>query len=326
MGVPAASAQFLIEAANSGVSFERTATIGRQHLAVGPRRLGRLLRSHGRWPEGATRADLSRTLAQDFGWADPLFHLLGAKKLTAIDASDYEGADLVLDLNAPVPEELHDRFSLVFDGGSLEHIFNAPLALGSLMRMVEVGGHLVMTSPANNYFGHGLYQFGPDFFYRALSPESGYEVERMFALHADFEAGATFLGRNFGVEKTGPRYAVANPQLVGERVQLVNRHPVMLFVQAKRVSHAPIFARHPQQSDYPPRWAEHSAVTEHRGPAPNQHRRRSLRGRMLTPRTQLYLALDVMPQLARLFDPLRHVRLSLHRSLRNRRHYKRVRG
>ena len=38
---------------------------------------------------------------------------LGIKNLSIIDASGYEGADIIHDLNEPVPENLHGRFDAV---------------------------------------------------------------------------------------------------------------------------------------------------------------------------------------------------------------------
>ncbi len=34
------------------------------------------------------------------------------------------------------------------DGGTLEHIFNVPVALKSYMEMVRVGGHLILVCPS----------------------------------------------------------------------------------------------------------------------------------------------------------------------------------
>jgi 2-polyprenyl-3-methyl-5-hydroxy-6-metoxy-1,4-benzoquinol methylase len=57
----------------------------------------------------------------------------------------------------------------VFDGGTLEHIFDYPTAIKNCMKMVKPGGHLLLTTPANNWFGHGFYQFSPELFYSFVS-------------------------------------------------------------------------------------------------------------------------------------------------------------
>ena len=78
-------------------------------------------------------------------YADQLFHggvLLS--ELAVIDASPYEGATIVHDLNTPVDTSLHERFDVVIDGGDLEHVFNIPVALANLMSMLTVGGTMLL--------------------------------------------------------------------------------------------------------------------------------------------------------------------------------------
>lgn len=96
-----------------------------------------------------------------------------------MDASKYEGASVVQDLNQPVPDSLKERFDAIFDGGTLEHVFNIPAALKNCMEMTKVGGRFYMHTCANNLCGHGFYQFSPELFYRVFSEQNGFEVERM---------------------------------------------------------------------------------------------------------------------------------------------------
>jgi len=43
-----------------------------------------------------------------------------------MDYSDYEGAEIILDPNNIVLQEYHEKFDVVFDGGTCEHVFNVP--------------------------------------------------------------------------------------------------------------------------------------------------------------------------------------------------------
>ena len=61
-------------------------------------------------------------------YQEPLLKLLGVVDLTVIDYSSFEGANYIHDLNYPVSANLSGRFDLVIDGGTLEHIFNLPMA------------------------------------------------------------------------------------------------------------------------------------------------------------------------------------------------------
>jgi hypothetical protein len=318
MGVSRATAEFLVQARARGVDFARTATIGRQELFIGPGRVRRLLRDYDLWPAGMSRGALDARFEAAPGFLDPLLLALGAEEIRSIDASDYEGADIVHDLNEPAPEELHRRFSVLFDGGSLEHIFNVPAALRSYMQMVEVGGHLLIHTMANNYFGHGFYQFGPDLFYRALSPENGYEVERVLLVENDLLWTKLF-NAIAPVEVEG-RWAEAHDPSAFGRILLQTARPVVVQVQARRVADVPIFATPPQQSDYAAQW---SADGDEPPAAPSRPFWDRLNARLPVPR-QLDLQWDVLPRLFALGRPLRERRERADRSLDNRRWYRRV--
>ena len=96
------------------------------------------------------------------------------KDTISIDASAYENATMVHDMNLPVGDELKQKFSVVIDGGTLEHVFNFPTAIRNCMEMLKVGGHFFAHTMANNFMGHGFYQFSPELFYRVFSPENGF--------------------------------------------------------------------------------------------------------------------------------------------------------
>ena len=40
--------------------------------------------------------------------------------------------------------------------------------------MVKQGGHFIAVTPANNFFGHGFYQFSPELFYSLLSEQNSF--------------------------------------------------------------------------------------------------------------------------------------------------------
>jgi SAM-dependent methyltransferase len=224
--------RFLIDARKHGADFGEVLTLGRQDLNVYPAKIIQVLEAHG-FSSTAFKAS-DKTL-----YAEPCFLSLGAKKVNSMDFSDFEGANFVHDLNKPVDASLKERFDLVYDGGTLEHVFNFPLALQNCMEMVKPGGHLFIHAGTNGYCGHGFYQFSPELFYRALSPENGFEVLRMVL---------------FGVGPYTQWYEVSDPNVVRTRVELVSLWPMQLLIRAKRTRAAPIFARPPLQSDYTPRW------------------------------------------------------------------------
>lgn len=237
MGLDAKAAQFLLAARARGVSFDRTATIGRQQLVVTPSWLRRRLRRSG---FDVDRRDAERLLSESGGFAEPLLRLLGAREVVSVDASDYEGASRTVDLNQPLPADLEEAFTAVVDLGSLEHVFDFPAAVRNCMRMVAVGGHFLSVTPANNWAGHGFYQFNPELFHRVLAPENGFRIERMLI-----------------TERSSARwYEVRDPADAGVRGVFRTFRPVELCVAARRVAAGPVLARAPQQSYYVSMWRD----------------------------------------------------------------------
>jgi hypothetical protein len=91
-----------------------------------------------------------------------LFAKLGFTNVKALDVSGYEGADYIFDLNSDqLPAELRGRFDVVFNGGTIEHVFHVPNALASTTNMIKVGGAVVHIVPCNGWVDHGFYQISP---------------------------------------------------------------------------------------------------------------------------------------------------------------------
>jgi SAM-dependent methyltransferase len=325
VAVTATTAEFLAEARRAGADFGSTLTIGRQATFAGPLALGGILRRNGLWPAGETRRAFMRRFADGPPWfADPYLRLLGAHEVRALDVSAYEGADIVHDLNEPVPAELERRFDLVFDGGSLEHVFDVAAALRNYMRMVRVGGRLIVATMADNHCGHGFYQLSPELFFRALSERSGYRVERLHLAGEELDFSRPIAGVSLVYDTSGGgRWAVADPEVVRERVLVRGRGGVVLLVEARRVADVAPLAEPPQQSDYEPLWRRPGSAA---GPIPDADAG-PLRGafrRLVPPEARMAIALDLAPRLLPLLDPLRRWRTARRRSLRNRRHFRRL--
>lgn len=245
MGLTYYDARRLWEARLAGVSFETILTCSHLQLFLHAPELEALRRQHRLKAAPALETPLAN---YQFGeYADRFWHeFLGAKNVETMDYSTYENASIVHDLNAPVPAGLHSRFDAVIEAGSLEHIFNFPVAMANLMRMVKPGGWIFLTTPANNLCGHGFYQFSPELIYRVFSPQNGFDKTSIVFLEASFPS----------VERTPMRaaYRVADPAEVRSRVMLVSQRPVLMVVESQRVREAEPFSTPPQQSDYVAAW------------------------------------------------------------------------
>ncbi|MGA3186102.1 MAG: hypothetical protein ABSF22_03245 [Bryobacteraceae bacterium] len=249
MGLIYPDAKRLWEARLSGISFENILTCSHLQLFLHPPELEALRQDH----RARSKNPPSEPLASyRFGqYADPFWsQFLEAKSVETMDYSEYEGASIVHDLNQPVPPHLHGRYDAVIEAGSLEHIFNFPVAIRNLMQMTKVGGRIFLTTLANNLCGHGFYQFSPELIYRVFSPENGFETTSVVLLEAAF----------LSVELAPVRaaYQVTDPVNVHSRVQLQNAHPVLMMVDAKRISDVEPFRTTPQQSDYVAAWEKNT--------------------------------------------------------------------
>lgn len=236
MGLDPNTTRFLLYAKRCGVDFSHSATIGRQFFYLDAPVLAGILKDFG---YSLPEAEVGGLLSRNQGYTEGLFELLGARQIRSFDASAYEGASDLHDFNLPVPDTLCNQFTAVIDSGSLEHVFNVPVAIKNCMQMVRVGGHFLGMSPANNWFGHGFYQFSSELFFRAFSHENGFEIVRALAC----ELGG------------GDWYEVVDPAVLRQRVSLVNTRETYLLILAKRVEEVPIFSALPQQSDYAEQWS-----------------------------------------------------------------------
>jgi hypothetical protein len=237
MGIDRDLADFLLCARDRGVDFGRAATLGRLNLFIDVRSLAAVFRKHG-----MALADCDVEALRTGGYSEEFLRRLGARDPQSIDASAYEQASLIHDMNMPVGDALKRRFSVVIDGGTLEHVFNFPTAIRNCMEMLAVGGHFFTQTMANNFMGHGFYQFSPELFYRVFSPENGFRVHRVVLYES--RVGA-------------PRwYEARDPQEIGERVELINGRPTYMMVHAEKVADVPLFAQPPQQADYSALWRQ----------------------------------------------------------------------
>ncbi len=230
MGFDVSDLRFLLSARKMGLAGSSCCTLGRQNLFISQRDLDAALREQNHPP-----LKLPNTSVH---FADDILKHIGFSDLDTMDASDYEGASVVHDLNLPVPPDLINKYDMVFDGGTLEHIFNFPVALQNLMRMAKVGGHVMIHTPANNLCGHGFYQFSPELFFRVLTPQNGFELVRIFLVSG---------GRHFHV---------VDPAQIHGRVELSSASGAMLMVHARKLADVPDVLTIPQQSDYLEAWTQ----------------------------------------------------------------------
>lgn len=236
MGLDANGTRFLLYARLLGIDFSRTSMIGRQHLNLEPSQL----RANFRLLDLPVDEDtITRIFNANDGYAEELLRHLGAVEVESIDNSSYEGATTLHDLNEEIPSGLKSRYSLVLDSGSLEHVFNFPVALRSCMEMVAVGGHYIAITPANNFMGHGFYQFGHELFFSVFTEANGFELRQLIA---------------FEDHPRAPWYRIRRAARPTTRIKSIHSRPVYLIALARRTTAVRPFEVMPQQTDYLAVW------------------------------------------------------------------------
>jgi hypothetical protein len=230
MGLDINGAKLIVKAKAEGVNFDRVVTIGRQGLHLSAAALEKIFASND-----MSNVDACEVLRAKDGYAEPLFHVLGASIADSIDASSYENATIIHNMNEPIPAHLKSKYTAVIDGGSLEHVFNFPTAIKNCLELLEPGGFYIGITPTNNFFGHGFYQFSPELYFRIFNEENGCKIVKML-FYTD--------------QKNASVYEVSDPNVIKNRVLLSNRAPSYLFVIGQRVEEKEIFKNPPLQSDY----------------------------------------------------------------------------
>jgi hypothetical protein len=241
MAIDSETARLFLAARKAGVSFGRMLMLGRQNILLRPSETQALFRQYGLKPDERLLTPETYVTPP---FAEPFFESLGATSCEAMDFSPYEGAALVHDLNEPLPVEHIEKYDLVFDGGTLEHVFNFPQALHNAMQLVKPSGWYAGFTGGNNWFGHGFYQFSPEVYYRALSRANGFSKCAVFVVPEG-------LGLKW--------YLVQDPARLRTRTNLINTVRTPLLVLARKAAPTPAKLRL-QQSDYAPYWEKNAPV------------------------------------------------------------------
>jgi SAM-dependent methyltransferase len=255
MGISRHEARALIELHKKVGPFGRVATLGRQAIFIRHGSWKMLLRAIKNAPPSFEMLEIHEgTFADDF------FRLLGATEVVSFDHSDYEGASVLHDMNLPIPPEFHQSFDFVYDGGTLEHVYNFPQAIKNCVDLLKASGLFVCSTPANNFMGHGFYQFSPDLFFRLFSQENGFHLEQVLA---------------FEYEPGGAWYELEDPGKLGRRVEILStKSRIILWIVARKLGTKSIdYVSYPKQSDYVSQWEGKLQGVSKNGASPTKARR-----------------------------------------------------
>jgi hypothetical protein len=246
MGLDLNGVRLQLVARKLGADFKDVVTIGRQALNISQLQLQKEV---AYFDVPCNTGDMGNNVASDYSYSEPFFSLLGAQTIESIDNSDYESATIIHDMNDPIPAGLKGKFSVVVDAGTLEHVFNYPVALKNCMELLKSGGVFISITPANNFMGHGFYQFSPELFFSVFTQANGFELMKLLICEAYDDS---------------QWYEVSKPKGGNAgRVTLINHQPTYLMCIARRLDDkCEPFRKTPQQSDYVEAWTEFNPLVK----------------------------------------------------------------
>lgn len=100
-------------------------------------------------------------LSKDFVHVKTFFEMINIREYFDMDKFDIPY--YTHDLNLPVPINLHNTFSLIVDGGTIEHIFDIRQIMRNIINMLKLNGCIVHIGSFN--MDHGFYAISPCFFF-----------------------------------------------------------------------------------------------------------------------------------------------------------------
>ena len=143
-------------------------TIGRQTIHITPALLKTFLEQQGLPcpPPEKIQIDRSTTNSDMDQFIDDksFFGSFSTGELHSLDHSNFEGADIVWDLNRPIPPELENRFDFIYNGSVLDNVWDPVTSLRNMSRMLKPGGRIVHLEHGTRVNGPYL-TFPPDWFH-----------------------------------------------------------------------------------------------------------------------------------------------------------------
>lgn len=287
MAIEFEAAKLLKSSSDEGIALNNCLTIGRQTFLPSEAELKKIF--------GKNFQKIKEIKASKY--AENFFYEIGAKKVDSIDFSDYENASIIGDLNKRL--KIKEKFDLIFDGGSLEHIFNVPQALENYISMLKIGGRFIGYLPVNNQIGHGFYQFSPELFFRVFSENNGFVVEKSILV------------------EYGPKvklFQIIDPYRSKYVSHTINKYPAYIYFQAKKYKSATLFKKNPSQYIYSEdMWAKDVNL---------QKKSSKLRQSLSNFKKRLF---NINPSIAKSLDNIYHSSINSNYSLRNKKLFKRIR-
>jgi hypothetical protein len=154
-------------------------------------------------------------------YCETFFRDIGFNNIDSIDNNAYEDASIIHNLNYPFYS--NKRYNFIYDGGTIEHIYNIPQVFENIINLLEIDGIYCSVTCNNNFSGHGFYQFSPEIFLSTFTLKYGMKIEHLYLAQLDSDYKYWLNVNNFA---DGRNITSFNSSL-----------PVYIILIAKKISH-----------------------------------------------------------------------------------------
>ena len=187
MGISLSQARLLIRQAKRSAFKGAVLQLGRQNIGFSESQLQLIAIEEGFTLYKVGEVEQSTQLIEKVNLSDiRFFNLLGFTSVNSLDINDFEGASIIHDLNIPMETDssIYNFFDLVFDGGTMEHIFHTPNFLINCCNLLKVNGRIIHAVPID-LFNHGFYNFSSTLF-EDFYAVNNFEVEDILVIRKNY--------------------------------------------------------------------------------------------------------------------------------------------
>ena len=148
MGISALHAELIVREHKFRPLPSTVHLLGRQTVQLSHQQVLDILDKHAVTP-AAVPIEIDRATSfaiasgQDFISDTTFFGLLGVAALRAIDHSDFEGADIILDLNKPIHDDIVGTVKFLYGGSVLDNIFDPATYIKNIARLLTPHGRVI---------------------------------------------------------------------------------------------------------------------------------------------------------------------------------------
>jgi SAM-dependent methyltransferase len=123
-----------------------------------------------------------------------LFRMMGFANVASLDAFDADNPTILHDMNKPIPEQYKNKFDVVFDVGSMEHVFDVKHFVQNCVEMTKPGGTLMIYDALVGWHNECFYNFQTPFFFDIFRANGFEDISvylNYFPKYHDFGSGKT---------------------------------------------------------------------------------------------------------------------------------------